>query len=431
MGRLAFTISTAAAFALPQAALAQAPGAITQADLAQAVAAGSALDLAEAAERQGLRDQAMQIVEGVLAADPDDIPALMLHARLALGYANGELDPERQAALYHAAVDDYQRANELDPDSPLPAAALNTLLQDLGLVEAPVVVNEVGCPPEAERAFEAAEAAFSAARWDEAEAAYLEAIQACPTEPVYWTYLGDARFARGDLQGAEQGYRQAIEVDACFWTAHRFLGDVRYKLGDTAGAWESVLRSVACNPTYGMGWASIGQLASMEGLTLRRVELEWSQVDIVMPEGVMLMEVPQGKGPEAELVASALNMYRMGAMAFRLKQPDISPIELERQRVLIAVAAMEGDPLEDRFDSPFLQILQLHARAEQVDLLDASIYALHLNEALLPGFLDWRLEHAPELERFIQEFLLVPEQDDDAGKKRNKKAKKSKNRRRG
>ncbi|MFH1467448.1 MAG: tetratricopeptide repeat protein [Pseudomonadota bacterium] len=362
---------------------------------------------ANAADGGGDRATAELLVAKALAADPDAVDALMLHARFLLDTAHNDPDQEHKVALYQAALADYQHVLEVDPGHAFAGAAITNLLQELGLAGEAVATEGPECPPEAEAAFEEAENAFSAGRWADAEAAYLRATEACPVEPTYWTYLGDARFARGDLAGAEAGYRHAIEVDPCFWVAHRFLGDVRYKQGDMAGAWDSSLRAVACNPTYAMGWASVQQLAGMRGLSIADPGVDWSQVDIEMPEGVLMMEMPEGKGAEAEQAGMALTVYRMGRMAFPLKDPDISPMELERQRILIAVEALGDDALTASYRDPFLQVLQLHARAAEAGLLDASIYTLHITEPLVPEFMAWRTDHVAEMERFIGEFILV------------------------
>jgi len=86
--------------------------------------------------------------------------------------------------------------------------------------------------------------------YDEAEAAYREAIRLDPSFANALTNLGNLRYRRGDLESAEALYRQALSLDAEQPEAHYNIGFLRFEEALFDDAIASFRQAVELDPSF-------------------------------------------------------------------------------------------------------------------------------------------------------------------------------------
>jgi tetratricopeptide (TPR) repeat protein len=138
-----------------------------------------------------------------------------------------------------------------------------------------LTVLEPSCSEPARSDFHAAEAAFASGRYDDALVAYHAALEACPTNSVWWTWSGDAALRTAGPQEALRRYERALDLAPCNHSAHRFIADVGFQLPEPSqedvrrSLWSAVA-AVACKPDYAPGWATLAAWAQVSRVQLVR-----------------------------------------------------------------------------------------------------------------------------------------------------------------
>lgn len=121
--------------------------------------------------------------------------------------------------------------------------------------------------PQPATAFDQAEAAFQAGKFQEAVRFYDQALAENPRHVKALVYKGDALLALGDLDGAIGCYRGALKLDGRDKQALRFLGDTlmrkhdkengpRIQLEEAVRCFEAALK---VDPSYEMARQSLAQ----------------------------------------------------------------------------------------------------------------------------------------------------------------------------
>jgi tetratricopeptide (TPR) repeat protein len=93
-----------------------------------------------------------------------------------------------------------------------------------------------------------AKAAAEARRWEEAKAAYQQAIAASPESAFLYRDLANVERQAGQLADALEHYRRAVQLDATDSKSLAAIGDVLEKQGDELGALAAYERTAAIEP---------------------------------------------------------------------------------------------------------------------------------------------------------------------------------------
>jgi tetratricopeptide (TPR) repeat protein len=94
-----------------------------------------------------------------------------------------------------------------------------------------------------------AKAATEAARWDEARAAYLQALAASPESAFLYRDLGIVERKAGDPASALEHLRKAVAIDANDARAYAQIGAILEEQSDVAGALEAYEKAEAIDPS--------------------------------------------------------------------------------------------------------------------------------------------------------------------------------------
>ena len=132
--------------------------------------------------------------------------------------------------------------------------------------EGPVANASRGVPVGAGASVRAAERAFAAGRYAEAEQKYADVLRQEPNNVTMLCNLASAQLELGHLADAEKNIQRARESDPDDYFALYLLGRVRFREGKLDEALDLLSRSVKANPDYADTQNYLGIVLSEKGL---------------------------------------------------------------------------------------------------------------------------------------------------------------------
>jgi tetratricopeptide (TPR) repeat protein len=187
---------------------------------ARAKKADERAQAARAAYEQGDDEGAVANAEKALRLAPEHVEAHFFLAEALARRCSGQPCPEAEVDRMFTSFELVARQDPTGVLGGLARGVLAALRPPPG--GAPLTYVGPPCPPEAEAAFEQAEAAFAEARLEVALERYTEAARACPAHPTYEVWRGDALYGLRRYDEAVAAYTHALELEPCYWVAHRF-----------------------------------------------------------------------------------------------------------------------------------------------------------------------------------------------------------------
>lgn len=285
------------------------------------------------------------------------------------------------------------RIANLDPDSGLGKLALG-LLRKVSTAEL-FPEPSTACSDEAKARVNQAELLFGRDDMAGARRAYDEALALCPDNAIWWTWSGDAAFSLGAIQDALADYEHALSLEPCYWVAHRFAADVIFRTdGDRRQVYDHLVSAVACNPTYDLAW---NDLEGLVGPGWRR-ELLSPPAD---PSRVSISASGSGEDATKALIAAAPWI----AWSAQMEVAEGSALTRYRGAARAGLGLIAPMLAED--NGATYGVWSLLAEADAADQLDAALFLLSDDTALLSEYLAWRAEHPGESEALIR-TLLAP-----------------------
>ncbi len=203
-------------------------------------------------ERNGQFEESEQICNQVIAASPDNLPALILLGRSLR--RQGRLDDEEKhlAHAFKLSPDTPQLLSELGSLAlikPDPAAAI-TFLGKLVELE----------PDKADAHFNFAHALDQALRPADAVKYYERALElGARDQHEIYTRLASARLMQGDIDTAVKDFNIALENVADYAPAHFGRGLAEAALGDLDMAIASFRTAVSIDPGFADAWQQIAE----------------------------------------------------------------------------------------------------------------------------------------------------------------------------
>ncbi|MBP6773723.1 MAG: tetratricopeptide repeat protein [Gemmatimonadaceae bacterium] len=234
------------------------------------------LHLAEVLYQRGQNEQALAVLDAVIAQDDS-----MADAHLLRGFVLGDMGRHEAAvaATQHAAslnpsLQSLQSNLSLEQAEPVAAMGLDTVPErgmaryGLGLA-----FRQRGYFEEARREFERsraqgedamlaqhaiAELDLIAGQFAAARESYDALLRAQPDHPRYWNEYGVALHQGGDVEGAADAYRSALRFDPRYALAYNNLGVALDDLGDADGARDALVRASEIDPTLSRAARNLG-----------------------------------------------------------------------------------------------------------------------------------------------------------------------------
>ena len=142
--------------------------------------------------------------------------------------------------------------------------------------------------PEAQAAFQQAQAAFGRSDWTAAVQLYLQAATADPKWYDPALFAGDTYFRAKDTANAGIWFAKAIAIDPDRETAYRYWGDALFLAGDRAGAEEKFIEAVVAEPYGQPPIFELGQWARRTGHQLIKPAI--IRPDFITPGGALQID---------------------------------------------------------------------------------------------------------------------------------------------
>jgi len=173
--------------------------------------------------------------------------------------------------------------------------------------------------------------AFSLRHWDEARAAYLEMLEADPTNALVLSNLGAVEQGAGHLPKAKEYFGKAVAINPDLTQTWMAWGLVCYDLGDNYLAASALTRAIHQTPTdakahnyLGVVVEKLGWLDAAESELRRAIELEPGYANAHFNLALMYLD---RKPPGVEL---ARHHYERAVALGAAKDPDIEKRLLEK-----------------------------------------------------------------------------------------------------
>ncbi|MFP2958282.1 tetratricopeptide repeat protein [Myxococcus sp. 1LA] len=197
----------------------------------------------------------------------------------------------------------------------------------------------------ARAAFLRGESALSRGRWDDAAAAYREALAETPGYPSALNGLGSVLFRKGQVQEALTHFREATQTDPGFKMAWFNLGYAARKAGDAATAAKAYEHYTQLEPGDADGFYGLGESYRQLG-----------QKEKAIPAYQAYIAREQRKGEQIWVRKATEHLKAMGAeplpaVAAQPPTPELAPV-----LAVSSAPAAQTDPAEraERTSNPAL-----------------------------------------------------------------------------
>jgi cellulose synthase operon protein C len=229
------------------------------------------LHLAEVLYQRGLNEQAMAVLEQLLAEHPDHADGHLLRSFVLgdMGHHEEAIAASRRAAQLNPALEALQGDLVIEPSAPLATVGANQVMAvqpdgALARYGLGLAFRQRGYFREARQEFERAFAQGEDSRLvqhalaeldlldgDSASArARYEALLGLQETARCWNEHGVALHQAGDVASAADSYRRALRIDPRHALAYNNLGVALADRGDANAAREAFTRSAELDPTF-------------------------------------------------------------------------------------------------------------------------------------------------------------------------------------
>lgn len=360
--------------------------------------------------QEGKFAEAQQKFETLAAANPSDgeVQFGLGFTIMATSKNIKEEGPRRQARIRARTV--LLRAKELGVRSDLLEAALAALPPDGS------EVLTFSKNPEADKAMQEGEAAFTRGDYDTAITAYERALKLDPQLYHAALFLGDMYFQKKQIDKAGEWYARAISIDPDRETAYRYWSDVLLKSGKMDEARAKAIEAIVADPYNRTAYNGLLQWAQVN-----KVKIGHTQIDQPKPSmtgstgnnGTTITIDPKALDPKqgAAYYWSFYDLTRSTYPAtFQKEFPNEKTYRhslKEEATALHIVAEMVANDLKSgkikSMDDPSLANL---LKLQQADLIEAYVLFARADEGIARDYAAYRKANRDKLRRYWAEMVI-------------------------
>ncbi|MCP4351117.1 MAG: tetratricopeptide repeat protein [Desulfobacterales bacterium] len=168
---------------------------------------------------------------------------------------------------FDAAIDEYKKAIELNPNYAIAYDNLGLALKDKGDLDAAIVEHKKAIelnPEDAITHNNLGNAFYDKGDLDTAIVEHKKAIELNPEDAITHNNLGNAFYDKGDLDAAIVEYKKAIELNPEAG-AHNDLGNVFCNKGEPDAAIDEYKKAIELNPEFALAHCNLGNVFCNKG----------------------------------------------------------------------------------------------------------------------------------------------------------------------
>jgi len=269
--------------------------------------------------------------------------------------------------------------------------------------------------PEADKAMQEGEAAFTREDYDKAIAAYQKALTLDPKLYHAAVFLGDMYFQKRQIDKAGEWYQRAIAIDPDKETAYRYWSDVLLKNGRAEEARTQAIEAIVAEPYNRTAYNGLVQWARAANASLQHPRID--QPPRTMNSSTQGNQTTINIDPNAfpkEGPAHYWAFYDLTRAAYPAKFKTDYPTEQayrhslkEEASALRVVAEMLASDLKSgklkSVDDPSLANL---SKLHQADLIEAYVLFARPDDGIARDYDTYRKTNRAKLRRYWAEFVI-------------------------
>ncbi len=210
---------------------------------------------------------AQPLLEKLAAAKPDDIAVLERLGVALIAKAVGASDVAERRKLRLRARDVLLQSKKLGNNSNLVQTLLDGIPED-------GTEGSFSARKEVEAAMREGEAAFARGDFDQAVAAYRQALMLDPKLYEAPVFIGDVYYKKGDAAKAGEWFAQAIEIDPNRELAYRYWGDALMMAGKSDEARRKFIEAIVAEPYTRKAYVGLTQWANRQQIKLAHPDIQ-------------------------------------------------------------------------------------------------------------------------------------------------------------
>ena len=271
--------------------------------------------------------------------------------------------------------------------------------------------------PEADKAMQDGEAAFTRGDYDKAIDFYERALKLDPQLYHAALFIGDMYFQKKQIDKAGTSYARAIAIDPNVETAYRYWSDVLLKAGQMDEARAKAIDAIIAEPYNKVAYRGLLQWAPVSKASLGHPMIE-------QPKASMSSSTDKGQtsitiDPKALDPKQGTNyywsFYDLTRAAYPATFTKDHPNEkayrhsLEEEASALRVVAeivskdLKDGKLKSLDDTSLANLLKLH----QAGLIEAYVLFVRPDEGIVRDYAAYRQANREKLRRYWAEFVIV------------------------
>lgn len=354
---------------------------------------------------QGNFALAQTLFEELSKENSNDAPVMFGLGFTTLATSNNIKDPEARRKARLAARQALLRSKELGLESELLDAALVSIPPD-GSDSLKFSKN-----PEADKAMQEGEAAFTRGDLDEAIKAYTRAYTLDPKIYEAPLFIGDMYYHKKDADKAGEWFARAIAINPDQDTAYRYWGDALMGAGRKDEARDKYIEAVVAAPYSRMAWSRLIAWANDAGVRLSHPKIE-------IPTGISSNDsggvnitldpkVVSGKDDGS----SAWLMYGLTRASWRKEKfAKTYPQEgtyrhslaEEAEALRMVATAAKADKKAKNLSPSLTNLIALN----DAGLLEAYILFARADDDIAADYKDYRKTNRDKLKQYLLEYVV-------------------------
>lgn len=353
--------------------------------------------------------EAAALLEHVVSRNPKDVVALEAFGVALLSRAETQQDPEKQKADRIHARAKLLQAKELGDNSDLCRTLLASIPEDGSKTPFTDKAN-------VNEAMNRGEAAFANGKWQEAIAAYKQALELDPTLYSAALDIGDTYYRLKQTDLAGEWFAKAIQINPNQEIAYRYWGDALVQDGKMKEARAKFIDGLVAFPYQPTSWNGLNGWLSRNHLKYREIPIHVPAGPQIGAKGETTINVDPATMSNDSSATAAWITYPMERarwqkeeFAKQYPQEKSYRHSLKEEVAALSLAAKVFDELQqkkkDDKPDPGLSLL---SRFKAEGMLEPYVLLIKADRGIAQDYEAYRDAHREKLIEFVDKYVVPP-----------------------